>query len=574
MKAGEERFMDLMRKDVQFKVPIYQRLYDWKTSHCQTLIDDILQLLRNPEIPIHFMGSIVYIDEKGQGLVGSTREILLIDGQQRITTFTLIFIILEEFANKEGNSLAEEIRNRCLINQYSKLENKNKLILTRNDNKILELLLRGQTYENNHSNIIENFEYLKNQFEKILEEFSVNEVYDNLDRIMVVDVGLLHGQDNPQQIFESLNATGKALTDADLIRNFLLMNLDSEFQNKIYLDYWHPMEQLLGDGLTDFLEFFAYMKKSVSTNIKDLYKDFKILFYKEVSIEENWASDVERFAEQLLRYSKHYNTILSANDEFDEVKNALNDLNRLDYYSHVPLLLRVFNEYKKGDLSSKEVCDIIKVIESFLFRRSICNIPTNSLNPIFRTLWKKLKDSEESLDEFIIEPTLTKKIIFELKLGERNKRWPDDDEFKEKLIYNDLYRHRFDKLLFAELEKNSSKEAKKDFAEFSVEHILPQTSGDPEKLSDDWKQMLGPDYIEIRNKWLHKMGNLTLTGYNPELSDNSFDFKKEMPNGFKESPLKLNLDIAKYDVWNERSILERSHKLALMAIDRWGFFDE
>jgi uncharacterized protein with ParB-like and HNH nuclease domain len=574
MKAGEERFMDLMKKDVQFKVPIYQRLYDWEITHCQTLIDDILQLLRNPEIPIHFMGSIVYIDEKAQGLISNIREVLLIDGQQRITTFTLIFIILEEVAIKESNNLAEEIRNKYLINQYSKSENKNKLILTKNDNIILEMLLRGQISDKN-SNIIKNYEYLKVQLGKILEEFPVNEIYNNLSRLMIVDVGLLHGQDNPQQIFESLNATGKALTDADLIRNFLLMNLESNFQNKIYINYWHPMEKLLNDDLTDFLEFFAYMKKSVSTNIKDLYKDFKILFYKEVSSEENCSEDVERFAEQLVKYAKYYDIIINAKDESDEINDALNDLNILEYYSHIPLLLRVFDEYKKenSDLSSLEVCDIINVIESFLFRRSICDIPTNSLNPIFRTLWKKIKESDESLDEFIADSSLKNKIIYELKSGERNKRWPDDDEFKEKLIYNDLYRHRFDRLLLEELEKISSKESRKDFDGLSVEHILPQTAGNPEKLSDDWKFMLGSDYVEVRNKWIHKLGNLTLTGYNSELSDNFFDLKKNMANGFKESPLKLNLELAKYEVWNEKTILERSHKLASMAIGRWNFFD-
>jgi uncharacterized protein with ParB-like and HNH nuclease domain len=574
MKAGAESFMTLLRSDVQFKVPIYQRLYDWKTYHCQTLIDDILQLLRNPEIPIHFMGSIVYIDEDGQSRVGKTKEVLLIDGQQRITTFTLIFLILEKAAINGGNDLAEEIRNRCLINQYSKLDNKNKLVLTRNDNEILEMLLRGQKTENTDSNLILNYKYLKSQFEKILEEFTVNDIYDNLDRIMVVDVGLLPGQDNPQQIFESLNATGKALTDADLIRNFLLMNLEYEFQNKIYLNYWHPMEKLLSNDLTDFLEFFAYMKKSVSTNIKDLYKDFKILFYKEVLSEEIRDEDVEKFAAQLIQYAEYYKTILSATDKSNNVNKALNSLNRLNYFSHIPLLLRVFNEYKMGDLSSDELADIIKVIESFLFRRSICNIPTNSLNPIFRTLWKKIKDSEKSLDEFIISSSLKQKIINELKSGERNKRWPDDDEFKEKLIYNDLYRHRFDRLLLEELEKMSSKESRKDFDKtLSVEHIMPQTSGDPEKLSDDWKQMLGEDYVEIRNKWIHKMGNLTLTGYNSELSDSFFDLKKNMKDGFKKSPIKLNLEIAEYDVWNEETILNRSHKLAAKAIERWSYFE-
>ena len=201
-------------------------------------------------------------------------------------------------------------------------------------------------------------------------------------------------------------------------------------------------------------------------------------------------------------------------------------------------------------------------IESFLFRRSICSIPTNSLNPIFRTIWNELDKNN-----------LKASLIKELKSGEWNKRWPDDKEFEEKLMFNDLYRQRFDKLLLEELEKSDNKEANKDFENLSVEHILPQTGGDPDKLSDEWKKMLGPNYLEIRNKWLHKLGNLTLTGYNPEYSDKNFDEKKCMENGFIDSGLRLNRQVAEYAIWNEDSIKDRANKLAKIAIKRWSYFN-
>lgn len=297
MKAGEEKFLDLIKKEVQFKVPIYQRLYDWRFEHCQTLMEDIERLLKNPKIPIHFMGSIVYIDEKGQSRIGSTLEVLVIDGQQRITTFMLLFIILEKFAkDKENNvELARKIRNNCLENEYSKLANKNKIILTKRDNEILQSFLRGEGLDNNYvsdginSNLEINYSSLKVKIEELLKEYSVEQIYEILNKIMVVDVCLFHDIDNPQQIFESLNATGKTLTHGDLIRNFILMNLTNDQQIKIYNSYWYPMESILGDYLTYFLMNYIYMKKGTSTNIKDLYKEFKhILIITILRKQKNW----------------------------------------------------------------------------------------------------------------------------------------------------------------------------------------------------------------------------------------------------------------------------------------------
>lgn len=563
MKAGEEKLLDIIKKEVQFKVPIYQRLYDWRIEHCQTLMEDIERLLRNPKIPIHFMGSIVYIDEKGQSRIGSTKELLVIDGQQRITTFALIFIILARFAKEKDKSveLARKIRNTCLENEYSKLENKNKLILTKRDNEVLEKLLRGEDFDyndilsGNTSNLVINYVFLKQKIEELLTDFSVEQIYDNLNKIMVVDVCLFHDIDNPQQIFESLNATGKSLTDGDLIRNFILMNMTNDNQIKIYSSYWYPMESILGDFLTYFLINYLYVKKGTSTNIKNLYKEFKTFFY------NNYVQETEKLASELLKYARYYIAIRDLKDENPLVNNALNRLNKLGISSHYPLMLNIFNEYKEGKLEAIDLVTLIEVIESFLFRRAICNVPTNSLNPIFRTMWNKLDKNN-----------LTTSVIQELRSGEGNKKWPNDNDFREVLTSNSLYWNSFVKLLLEELEKHNNKEANKDFSSLTVEHILPQTSDDAEKLSDDWKKMLGPNYKEIRDKWVHTLGNLTLTGYNSEYSDKSFEEKKNMKNGFVESGLRLNKQISEYSVWNEESIKDRAKKLAEIAIERWRFF--
>lgn len=561
MKAGEEKFLDIIKNEVQFKIPIYQRLYDWRIEHCQTLIEDIERLLRNPKIPIHFMGSIVYIDEKGQSRIGSTKELLVIDGQQRITTFSLIFIILEKFAKDQGNiELARKIRNTCLENEYSKLENKNKLILTKRDNEVLERLLRGEDFDyndvfnGNTSNLVINYVFLKHEIEKLLKDFSAEQIYENLNRIMVVDVCLFHDIDNPQQIFESLNATGKSLTDGDLIRNFILMNMTHENQVRIYTSYWYPMESLLGDYLTYFLTNYLYMKKGTSTNIKNLYKEFKTFFY------NNYTNETEKLTTELLEFSKYYITIRDEKDDNPAVNKALNNLNKLGIYSHYPLTLNLFNEYKEGRIDTNDFVTIIKVMESFLFRRAICNLPTNSLNAIFRTMWNKLDKNN-----------LTSSLIMELKSGEGNRKWPNDNDFREVLISNSLYWNSFVNLLLEELERYNNKEANKDFSSLTIEHILPQTSDDAEKLSDDWKKMLGPNYKEIRDTWIHTLGNLTLTGYNSEYSAKSFEEKKNMTNGFIESGLRLNKQISEYLVWNEESIKDRAKKLAEIAIERWSF---
>jgi len=558
MKAVDVQFIDLIKQDIQFKTPIYQRMYDWRYEHCMALFKDIKILLDNPNKDIHFMGSIVYISEKEQNASG-TKEYLLIDGQQRITTFTLIFLILEKLSEEEkNNELAAKIRNTCLINKYSNLDNKSKLILTRRDDLILQKLINKCDIEDEEqsSNLYSNFNILKGELNKLLKEYSSNEIFNILSKLMIVDVSLKQGQDDPQQIFESLNATGKELTSGDLIRNFILMNLTNETQIKIYNSYWYPMEQILGDDLTEFIKNYLYMKKGVSTNIRDkeLYEEFKLYFYKHFN-----HNDVENLAKELFKFAKYYDMIAEEKDENNDVSNALKNLNSLEFDSYYPLLLKIFDEYKSQKIESEELIKIITTIESFLFRRGVCQVPTNSLNPIFRTMIGKLDFDY-----------LGNSLIKNLKEGEYNKRWPDDKEFTENLKFSKLYGTASPlKILLIELEKYNNKEANKDFNSLSIEHILPQTSGDAENLSDNWKNMLGEKYSEIRDEWIDKLGNLTLTGYNSELSCKDFNEKKKL---FIESGLRLNKQISEYSSWNENSIKDRANKLVKIAVERWSFF--
>ena len=354
MKAVDVQFMDLMKQDLQFKTPIFQRLYDWRKKHCCTLFKDIQSLLEHPKIAIHFMGSIVYITEKEQNASG-TKQYLLIDGQQRITTFTLIFLILEDMAKREKNeALATKIRNTCLINQYSNLDNKSKLILTRRDNKLLQKLVYRLPLEEKEqqTNLFRQHNFLKDKFLELNTKYSAEDIFDILSKLMIVDVSLKQGQDDPQQIFESLNATGKELTSGDLIRNFILMNLSNETQITIYNEYWSPMEKILGDDLTLFIKDYLYMKKGTSTNIKDseLYDIFKSYFYENHSHEK-----VDIIAADLYKFAKYYIAISEQNDKTEKVNRALIDLNSLEFDGYFPLLLRIFDEYSEGRVSPDDL---------------------------------------------------------------------------------------------------------------------------------------------------------------------------------------------------------------------------
>jgi len=560
MDAHCNKFVELIKRDVQLRIPIYQRKYDWKQEHCKQLFDDIITLIKNKNIQSHFIGSIVYIDKGGLYHLGSINEYLIVDGQQRITTLMLIFAAIEELAIQDNNKqLSEQVRKQCLINQFVPQNEKHlmaKLILSKPDNDIFQKIINHEIIEG-ISNITKNYEYLKERLVDIKTEFSLEEIYQTINnKILVVAIALERTKDNAQLIFESMNSTGMDLTPGDLIRNFLLMNVEDDLQTELYSKYWHPLERNLKGRLTEFLLDYIYMKKGITTNInpKNIYKEFKIYFYTSCSL-----IPIENVISELLKFSKYWLNILNADDEDVQVKSHLKRLEKIESFTYYPFLLAVYNEVKEGKISSKDFCEILQILESFILRRSVCSVPTNSLNSIFRPLFNKL--DKQNLKDSLINA---------LKEGDYNRRWPNDEEFKQTLVNSSLYYRDFCKLILEEIELFNNKECI-DTQSLTIEHIMPRASGEAENLSLKWKEMLGENWEQVYAQWIHTLGNLTLTGYNSEYSDSDFEMKKNIENGFKESRLKLNQEIAKEQVWNEEAIKSRAEHLANIAIQIWKY---
>ncbi|MGH2612253.1 MAG: DUF262 domain-containing protein, partial [Rhabdochlamydiaceae bacterium] len=270
MDAREKRVTELIKSEVQLKVPVYQRTYDWEKKHCKKLLEDIVTVIKNTNLQSHFIGAIVYI-EKGLHHLGSVNEFLIIDGQQRITTLMLILAAIEELAIKSDKiQFAEQVRKQCLINEYVKSEEHNlinKLILTKPDNEIFHKIINHETVEDK-SNITINYNYIRNYLEEsvIKEKISLEQIYQTINsKIIVVAIALDRNRDNAQLIFESINSTGMDLSSGDLIRNFLLMNLEDKTQNEIYSKYWYPMQESLKKNLTGFFLDYIYMKRGTTT---------------------------------------------------------------------------------------------------------------------------------------------------------------------------------------------------------------------------------------------------------------------------------------------------------------------
>lgn len=556
MDAREKRFTELIKQEVQLRVPVYQRTYDWEKEQCKELLDDIVTLVKNKNLQNHFIGAIVYI-EKGLIRLGSVNEFLIVDGQQRITTFMLIFAVIEEIAQESGKKgFAEQVRKQCLINQYADEQNlTSKLILTKPDDEIFHKAIDHEKTKSN-SNITANYNFIRDYLKELVngQKISLEEIYQTINgKIIVVAIALDKTKDNAQLIFESINSTGIDLTSGDLIRNFLLMNLENNMQNEVYSKYWYPMQESLKKNLTSFVLHYLYMKRGTTTNIrdKDVYKEYKRFFNENFTYER-----VQDAVSDLLMYSKYWLNIFDVNDEDSLVKSGLERLKKVESDTYYPFLLSVYNEYAGGKLKNEDFYKILRIIESFIVRRSICGVPTNKLNAIFRPMFNSL--AHENLKDSLVDAL-------------RSKKWPNDSEFRSGLINGNLYNHDdFCKVVLEQIELFNNKEPV-NLKTLEVEHIMPQANGEVENLSEGWKKMLGENYKDVYEKWLHTLGNLTLTGYNEGMRDSDFEKKKNMENGFKQSRLKLNQEIAKEASWNENTISSRGEHMADTAIRIWEY---
>ncbi|AKB28175.1 hypothetical protein MSSIT_1456 [Methanosarcina siciliae T4/M] len=561
MKATEAKLLDFLRKSPQFVIPIYQRTYSWTEKECLQLWDDILRTGSNDEISAHFVGSIVYI-EKGIYQVSSQSPLLVIDGQQRLTTVTLLIAALSRALDQLDEEKREpldgfsprKLRNYYLLNPEEEGERHYKLILSQTDKDSLTSIVGSREQPKEYSlRVMENFKLFESWIAGCKDDLMP--LCKGLAKLVVVDIALNRDQDNPQLIFESMNSTGKELSQADLIRNYILMGLEPQLQTRLYEQFWRPMEVDFGqeaysDQFDGFMRHYLTVKTGEIPRIGEVYEAFKV----HASSTKTAHAGVEALVADIRTFSRYFCAMALGKEKDPNLKLAFNDLRELRVDVAYPFLLELYHDYATGMLSREDFVAAVRLIESYVFRRAICSIPTNSMNKTFATFSRYLK-KDHYLKSIQVH-------FFQLP---SYRRFPNDEEFKRELKIRDIYNFRSRSYWIRRLENYERKE-RVQVDEYTIEHIMPQN----ENLPTAWETELGIEWKRIHETWLHTLGNLTLTGYNSEYSDRAFAEKRDMPGGFKESPLKLNKGLGQLDRWNEETIKERASGLAEIALNVWA----
>ena len=556
MKATEAKLLDFLRRSPQFVIPVYQRTYSWTERECRQLWDDILRTGNDDQIAAHFVGSIVYIEE-GVYQVTSQSPLLVIDGQQRLTT---VMLILEALARHLGDGepvdgfSPKKLRSYYLLNPLEENERGFKLVLTQTDKASLIALLQQRPLPTEASlRVVENFEFFELQIAALGNELTP--LCRGLAKLMVVDVALSREQDNPQLIFESMNSTGRALSQADLIRNFVLMGLEPVQQTRLYEDHWRPMELAFGQDaygthFDRFMRHYLTLKTGEIPNVGKVYEAFKA-YARQPRIDRG---GIEPLVADIQRFAGYYCSIALDRESAGLLHEAFRDLRELRVDVAYPFLLELYSDYDTGQLNEADFYRAVRLVESYVFRRAVCSIPTNSLNKTFSTFGRELlKDSylESIMAHFLLMPSY--------------RRFPRDDEFKRHLRVRDLYNFPRRSYLLRRLENHGRKE-RVPVDEYTIEHIMPQN----EDLSAEWRSDLGQEWEQVHETWLHTLGNLTLTGYNSEYSDRPFAKKRDIEGGFRMSPLRLNEGIGSLERWDEQAIQVRATRLSDVAANVWG----
>lgn len=551
MEVGKGIFLNILNGNTQYILPAFQRHYSWDKEHCEQLWNDIKNVQEQKKAN-YFIGSIV---NKAEGVTPiSVQHFMLIDGQQRLTTVMLILIALKKYAaeNPESDDLnfsADFINDSWLKNTHAKGEDKYKFLLAgENRESLIDLIEEKPITGETHSKIFENYKFFAEKIFKPEPEMKPSDVYEALCKLTVVNI-TLDDSDDPQAIFESLNSTGKDLSKSDLIRNFVLMNLDYGNQTAIYNKYWLPMEKLFGQEkqdilMDDFFRDYISMKLSRLANKDDVYEEFKKWFYFKSGFEKN----VHELSKDIFNNAKYYTDIRFARSDKPVIKSLYSEIRELTTVAY-PFLMKVHDDFHKGLITEENLIEILKLSVSYVFRRFICSLSAG-LNNIFLTLHNDI-DPNDYMNSL--------KVRF--LSFERTSRFPDDKEFSEEFISKDIYHmdtRRY--YIFDRLENFENKEAVK-IRDLTIEHIMPQ------KISQEWQKELGENWYEIQKKYLHTIGNLTLTGYNPEMSNKSFAEKKKI---FIESGLKISSYVREHSRWTEKEISERSKILAEKAVKIWA----
>ncbi|GAA7890278.1 DUF262 and DUF1524 domain-containing protein [Helicobacter pylori] len=533
----------------QLVIPIYQRLYSWEKEQCKQLWDDIIKIGGDDKMDGHFIGSILYVLD---GITHSDNALLIIDGQQRLATITLLLIALRDHLNDEDEFLkkfsCQKIQNRYLINSDKDGDKKFRLILSESDKDTLLSLIDKDRRKPSElsSKIVENFKLFEEWIRKNTNKLET--IFKGLEKLMIVEIALEKEKDDPQLIFESMNSKGMELTQTDLIRNYIVMETEDEKQEGFYNKYWRAMEEDFKQDKKWFDRFVRHYLTIKTREIPNISKVYAAL--KDYRQEEGIG--IEDLLKDLQKYCGYFCQIVFKKEADKDLNKALGFLVDLEMDVVYPLLLELYSDYSDGVLSKDDFRRSIALIENYICRMAVCGLG-KGLNKFFASFARHIQKDEyfKSLKEHFVS----------LKGGQR---FPNDDEFKKLFITINFYRFKKNRYFFEKLENFDRKERVYTH-EYTTEHIMPQ------KLTEEWERDLGENFQEIHNKYLHTIGNLTLTGYNSTYRNKSFQEKQGMEGGFKDSPLRLNQGLRDLESFGEEKIKKRANDLADLALKIWTY---
>jgi uncharacterized protein with ParB-like and HNH nuclease domain len=558
MNGKEQYFLQFMEgTSSRFIIPVYQRNYEWKLEQCKQLYDDLIRVSKENK-PNHFFGSIVSSPVEN----GEMGHHLLIDGQQRVTTVSLLLLAIAHAITKKNISsstphLAEKVMYDYLIDQFEAGEKRIKLKTVKDDLNSYSALFDGSEEINPYSNLTINYRYFLDRIQK--QEISVDSFYDSIKKLQIINI-YLGTDDNAQLIFESLNSTGVDLTEGDKVRNYVLMGLRTSLQEEYFRKYWYEIEKNTEFNVSFFLRDYLSIKNQTTPVLDRVYPAFKAF------VQSNSENQIEPILADLLKYSKLYKQLLNPTEGSLLRKRCIGRLHHFEATVTRPFLIEVLHSAQEQQelLPEKEVEKIFLLVESYLLRRQVTEIPSNALNKIFVTLhWDILRLDDTFNDYF-------NKINFVLLQKTESGIFPDDSDFLNALSTKRIYqmRAKSKQYILERLENKDSKEYKDIWGNiekgiYSIEHVMPQT------LSAEWREMLGPDHEAVHTEWVDRLANLTLTAYNPDYSNYPFEYKKTMKHGFADSGIAMNLYIAKLDKWTLESLKERNDMLMKLALELW-----
>lgn len=548
-------FKFMQQQDTQFIIPVYQRNYDWRNEQCRQLMHDILAVGSSDTEQSHFVGSIVYLQTS---ITSNPTYLTIIDGQQRLTTLTLVWIALQRRAHEWGQErMADEISKKFLINEYQDEGAKMKLRPIKKDDHALRHLLNNTSsqWAGGYSRLIENFQFF---YDSITIE-TLQTVRKGVEKLVFIDVALERGKDDPQRIFQSLNSTGLDLSQADLIRNYVLLDLDPKQQDDIYENYWARIEENTQEQSRKESRLSDFIRDYLTFKFRDIPNKDKVFVTFKTKHPANSGAGLMELLDDLRSYSVWYGRLINPQTEPNEaIREQLHLINRISTTVAYPFLLEVYHDYGKGIISAAEMVQVLELVQSFTFRRFLCDLPTNALNKIFASLYR---DADPDAYLASLEASLVRR--------QGKHRFPTDDEIERQLAVKDMYNIKtHNRSYFLERLENHGQRIKMQVegnADVTVEHIFPQRPG------IEWERELGGELEEMKSL-ANTAANLTLSAFNSSLSNRPFREKRDMPEkGYRASRLRLDKFLADIDCWDIQAMKQRQQWIFDRCKSIWSY---